>query len=93
MGHHPDPEASGEAPQNRELAWACVSSDPLEANFFADRDLSRPGITVCRPLSELPGIIKGGYYIVKLLNELAKFGTPAAFATAVDGVLQDEPDP
>lgn len=71
MGDDPHPEAEGKAPANRELTWACVSTDPSRYVFYADADVSSftEGV-VCKRLDQVEMTAKTAFYVVKALKEL-----------------------
>lgn len=70
MGDDQDPEAEGEAPKTGELTWACISSEEFPVVFYADRDVTKPGVTQCVRLDRLELSAKAIYYVVKSLEVL-----------------------
>jgi hypothetical protein len=82
MGDDPDPETEGEAPENSELTWACVSSDVGHYAFYADRDVTDLPTTVCMRLDRLELSAKAAWYITRALRDLR--GKTAAIVGAVE---------
>lgn len=70
MGYDPDPQEARQAPENRELTWACVSSNPYQYAFYADRDVTHAPDTVCVRLDRLETTAKAAWYITRSLREL-----------------------
>jgi len=71
-----DPEETRQAPEDRELSWACISSLPTKAVFYADQDLSEFGRTVCVPHKEIVTVAKELYYVTRALKNLRALKVP-----------------